>query len=52
MSLKCDTFSKEIIARSSGKNQFAYFPYICHLFEVRESNLMELDLSELTLTQI
>jgi hypothetical protein len=35
--------------RSSGKNQFAYFPYISLLCEVREPNLMELNLSELTL---
>jgi hypothetical protein len=30
--------------RSSGKNQFAYFPYISHLFEVLEPNFMELNL--------
>jgi hypothetical protein len=36
--------------RSSGKNFFAYFPHISNLFEVLESNLMELNLSELTLT--
>jgi hypothetical protein len=30
--------------------EFASFPYISHLFEVREPNLMELNLSELTLT--
>jgi hypothetical protein len=33
-----------------GKNYFAYFPYISHLFELLESNLMEINLSELTLT--
>jgi hypothetical protein len=36
----------------SGKKQFAYFPYIRHLFEVREPNLLELNLSDLTLTSI
>jgi hypothetical protein len=35
---------------SSGKNLFAYFPYISHLFEVLEPNLMESNLSELNLT--
>jgi hypothetical protein len=38
-----------LITRSSGKNLFAYFPNISHLFEVTERNLMELNLSELTL---
>jgi hypothetical protein len=38
------------ITRSSGKNYFAYFPYIRHLFEVHELNLTEPNLSELTLT--
>jgi hypothetical protein len=37
-------------ARRSEKSQFAYFPYICHLFEVLELNFMELNLSEPTLT--
>jgi hypothetical protein len=36
--------------RSSGKNLFAYFPYIGHLSEVTEPNLMELNLSENTVT--
>jgi hypothetical protein len=35
---------------SSAKNLFAYFPYISHLFEVLEANLMESNLSELNLT--
>jgi hypothetical protein len=39
-----------IQTRSSGKNWFAYFPYISHLFEVLEPNLMEFSLSEHTLT--
>jgi hypothetical protein len=38
--------------RSSGKNYFAYFPYINKLFEVLEQNLMELNLSELNLTSL
>jgi hypothetical protein len=36
--------------RSSGKNLLAYCPYISHLFGVLEPNLMEINLSELTLT--
>jgi hypothetical protein len=28
--------------RNSGKNYFAYFPYVSHLSEVLEPNLMEL----------
>jgi hypothetical protein len=36
--------------RSSGKNYFAYFPYIRNLFEVIEPNLMKCNLIELTLT--
>jgi hypothetical protein len=39
------------LTRSSGKNEFDYFPYISHLFELREPNLMELNLSELTFIQ-
>jgi hypothetical protein len=39
-----------IKTRSSGKNKFAYFPYTSHLFEVLEPNLMELNLSERSLT--
>jgi hypothetical protein len=30
--------------RSSGRNLFAYCPYISHLFEVLEPNLMEVNL--------
>jgi hypothetical protein len=33
-----------------GRTNFAYFPYISHLFEVLGPNLMELNLSELILT--
>jgi hypothetical protein len=40
----------EVTTRSSGKNKFVYFPYVSHLFEVPEPKLMELNLSELTLT--
>jgi hypothetical protein len=36
--------------RSSGKSYFVYFPYISHLFDVLEPNLMEINLSEPTLT--
>jgi hypothetical protein len=32
-----------------GRNNFFYFPYISHLLEVLEPNLMEFNLSELTL---
>jgi hypothetical protein len=32
--------------------EFAYFPSISHLFEVPEPNLMELNISELTLTSL
>jgi hypothetical protein len=39
-----------IITRTSWKNYFAYFPYISHLFEVLEPNLLELNISGLTLT--
>jgi hypothetical protein len=31
---------KKIMTRSSAKNKFAYFPYISHVFEVLEPNLM------------
>jgi hypothetical protein len=37
------------ITRSSGKNYSPTFP-ACHLFEVLEPHLMELNLSELTFT--
>jgi hypothetical protein len=37
---------------NSGKNEFAYFPYVSHLFEVLEQHLMKLNLSELTLNFI
>jgi hypothetical protein len=33
--------SISVTTRSSGKKYFAYFPYISHLFEVLEPNLME-----------
>jgi hypothetical protein len=33
-------------------NLFAYFPYLNHLFEVLGPNLMELNISELTLTSL
>jgi hypothetical protein len=38
-----------LITISSGKNKYACFPYISYLFEGLETNLMELNLSELTL---
>jgi hypothetical protein len=42
--------SQSRLPRSSGKNYFAYFAYMSDTFEVLEPNLMECNLSELTLT--
>jgi hypothetical protein len=38
--------------RSSGKNSFAYIPYVSHLFELLEPNSIKINLSELALTSI
>jgi hypothetical protein len=40
------------LTRNSEKNYFAYFPYISHLLEVIDPNLMEINLSELILTSL
>jgi hypothetical protein len=52
MESECGENQADYKTRSSGKKQFAYFPYISHLFEVLEPNLTECNLSELTLTSL
>jgi hypothetical protein len=47
-----EVYHLQSVTRSSGKNQFAYIPYISHLFEAHEPNLMGINIFGFTLTSV